>query len=109
VAAQRAAAGRAQRRKGLLIAGAASSLVAVDVGNQYLLPQAQYLPSALQGMSWSQVAAAMRNPNSPVARDIDGAANVITAAICKLTNGQPAGVCTSAGVSAAAGKLQASS
>jgi len=34
----------------------------------------------------------MRNPNSPVARDIDGAANVITAAICKLTNGQPAGV-----------------
>jgi hypothetical protein len=52
VAAQRAAAGRAQRRKGLLIAGAASSLVAVDVGNQYLLPQAQYLPSALQGMSW---------------------------------------------------------
>ena len=52
-------------------------------------------------MTWAQVAAAMRDPSSPVARDIDGAANIITAAICKLTHGQPASVCTSAGVRAA--------
>jgi hypothetical protein len=79
----------------------------LDIGNQYLLPQAQYLPSALQGMSWPQVAAAMRDPASPVARDIDGAANIITAAICKITNGQPGGACSSAGVTAAAGSLRA--
>jgi hypothetical protein len=83
------------------------SIPFVDIGNQYLLPQAQYLPSALQGMSWSQVATAMRTPSSPVAKDIDGAANIITAAVCKVTNGQPGGVCTSAGVTAAAGSLQA--
>lgn len=47
----------------------------------------------------------MRTPSSPVARDIDGAANIISAAICKLTNGQPASVCSSAGVTAAAGSL----
>jgi thiol-disulfide isomerase/thioredoxin len=82
------------------------SIPFVDIGNQYLLPEAQYLPSALSGMSWSQVAAALRTPSSPVAKDIDGAANIITASVCKMTNGQPGAVCSSAGVTAAAGSLQ---
>jgi hypothetical protein len=73
----------------------------VDIGNRYLVPQAQYLPSALANLSWAQVAAAMRNPSSPVGKDIDGAANMITAAICNLTHGQPPNVCTSPGVTAA--------
>jgi hypothetical protein len=47
----------------------------------------------------------MHNPASAVARDIDGAANIITAAICKETAGQPGGVCTSAGITRAAGSL----
>jgi hypothetical protein len=77
----------------------------VDIGNRYLVPQAQYLPSALAGLSWAQVAAAMRDPSSAVGKDIDGAANMITAAICQLTHGQPAGVCSSAGVAAASGSI----
>ena len=85
-----------------------SSIPFVDIGNRYFLPQVQYLPSALAGLTWTQVAAAMRDPSSAVAKDIDGAANVITAAICTLTHGQPAGVCHSAGVTAAAASLQAS-
>jgi hypothetical protein len=83
---------------------AGGSIPFVDIGNQYLTG-AQYVPSALQGMSWSQVAAAMRTPSSSVAQDIDGAANAITAAICKIANGQPGGVCSSAGVTAAARSL----
>jgi hypothetical protein len=47
----------------------------------------------------------MRDPSSAVAKDIDGAANVMTAAICTLTHGQPGGVCHAAGVTAAAGSL----
>jgi hypothetical protein len=43
----------------------------------------------------------MHDPSSAVGKDIDGAANMITAAICKLTHGQPSNVCTSAGVTAA--------
>jgi hypothetical protein len=81
------------------------SIPFVDIGNRYLLPQVQYDPAALAGLSWTQVAAAMHDPSSPVAKDIDGAANVITAAICGLTGGQPGGVCQSAGVKAAAGSL----
>jgi thiol-disulfide isomerase/thioredoxin len=81
------------------------SIPFVDIGNRYFLPQVQYVPSTLAGMSWTQIAAAMRDPSSPVAKDIDGAANMITAAICTLTHGQPAGVCQSAGVKAAAGSI----
>jgi thiol-disulfide isomerase/thioredoxin len=73
----------------------------VDIGNRYLVPEAQYIPSALAGLSWAQVAADMRDPSSPVGKDIDGAANMITAAICQLTHGHPASVCSSAGVRAA--------
>ena len=46
-------------------------------------------------MSWAQVAATLNDPSSPVAQAIDGTANYITAAICKMTgNKGPAGVCT---------------
>ncbi len=81
------------------------SIPFVDIGNRYLLPQVQFDPAALAGLSWTQIPAAMHDPSSPVAKDIDGAANVITAAICTLTHGQPGGVCQSAGVKAAAGSL----
>jgi uncharacterized protein DUF929 len=77
----------------------------LDIGNRYILPEVQYVPSALAGLTWTQIATAMHDPSSPIAKDIDGAANVITAAICSVTHGQPAGVCHSAGVQAAAASL----
>jgi hypothetical protein len=80
------------------------SIPFVDIGNRYFLPQVQYAPSDLGGMTWTQIAAAMRHPASTVAKDIDGAANVITADICAMTNGQPGSVCHSAAVQAAAGQ-----
>jgi thiol-disulfide isomerase/thioredoxin len=81
-----------------------NSIPFVDIANRYILPSVQYLPSDLAGMTWTQVAAAMHDPSSTVAKDIDGAANVLTAALCKVTTG-PAGLCTSAGVQAAANSL----
>jgi hypothetical protein len=82
-----------------------SAIPFVDIGNRYILPQVQYDPAALAGLTWTQVTAAMHDPSSPVAKDIDGAANIITAAICATTNGQPGDVCQSAGVKAAAGSI----
>jgi Domain of unknown function (DUF929) len=93
------------RQAALFAKYAGGSFPFVDIGNQYLVPEAQYLPSALAGLSWAQVAAAMRDPSSAVGQDIDGAADMITAAICKLTHGQPAAVCASAGVTAASGSI----
>jgi Domain of unknown function (DUF929) len=77
----------------------------LDIDNKYVDIGAQYLPSALAGMTWAQVAAALHDPSSAVAKDIDGAANTITAAICKATGGKPGNVCTSSAVTKASGAL----
>jgi Domain of unknown function (DUF929) len=77
----------------------------VDFGNQYLVIGAQYTPSTLSGLSWSQVAADVSNPSSAVAKDVDGAANAMTAAICKITHNADAAVCSSSAAQAGAGSL----
>jgi hypothetical protein len=84
---------------------AGDSFPFLDIANRYLLPATSYVPSALAGLTWSQVAADMHEPGSTVGRDIDGAANIIAAAICSATAGQPGGVCHSAGVARARGSL----
>lgn len=61
--------------------------------------------SLLLGKSQAQVAAALADPSSDVAKSVDGAANLISAQLCRLTGNQPAAVCTSSGVTAAAAKL----
>jgi hypothetical protein len=77
----------------------------LDIGNQYLDIGSQYLPTTLANLTWAQVAADIRNPSGSVAQGVDGAANSITAAICKITKDAPAAVCNSAGTKAGAGSL----
>jgi thiol-disulfide isomerase/thioredoxin len=77
----------------------------IDFGNKYVIKLPTYDPGVLAGMSWAQVAAALHNPSSAVAQGADGTANLITAAICKMTGGKPGNVCTSAGVVAASAHL----
>ncbi len=77
----------------------------IDFGNKYVLKLPSYDPATLAGMSWAQVAAALHNPDSPVAQGADGSANLFTAAICKMTGGKPGNVCTSAGVVSASAHL----
>jgi hypothetical protein len=54
-----------------------------------------YLPDVLSGMTWTAVADALAQASSPQAKAILGSANLITAAVCKLTADQPASVCSS--------------
>jgi thiol-disulfide isomerase/thioredoxin len=77
----------------------------IDFGNKYVIKAPIYDPAVLAGLTWAQVAAALHDPSSKVAQNVNGAANVITAAICKMTNGQPGNVCTSAGVVKASAHL----
>jgi hypothetical protein len=72
----------------------AGAIPFIDFGNKYLVHGAQYNPQVLQGMTWSQVAAALNDKTSAVGKGVDGAANMITAAICKLTKNTPSNVCT---------------
>jgi hypothetical protein len=74
----------------------AGSIPFVDFGNKYMSVGASYTPQVLAGLSWSQIATDLSNPSSAVAKGVDGTANYMTAAICKLTGNQPASACTSA-------------
>jgi thiol-disulfide isomerase/thioredoxin len=74
----------------------------IDIGGRYLISGASYDPGVLQGKTHEQIAAALSDPNSEIAKAVDGTANVVTAAICKITGNKPGNVCTSAGVTAAA-------
>jgi len=76
--------------------GSTGAIPFIDFGNKFLISGASYSPEVLQGKTWSEVAAALSDPASPISQGAVGAANSMTAAICKLTNNQPATACTPA-------------
>jgi hypothetical protein len=77
----------------------------VDFGNRYVISGASYNYQVLQGKTWAQIAADLQDPSTDIAQGADGAANQITAAICKLTSNQPATVCTSPLITSLQSKL----
>ena len=68
----------------------------IDFGNKYA--QVGNLspldPTMLDGLTWQQVATDLSNPSSSVGAALIANANYETAAICTLTNNQPATACT---------------
>jgi hypothetical protein len=77
----------------------------VDFGNKYVISGASYNYQVLQGKTWAQIAADLQDPSTDIAQGADGAANQITAAICKLTSNQPATVCASPLITSLQSKL----
>lgn len=78
-----------------------------DLGGAYAIAGASFDPGVLKGLTASQIASALRDPTDPVAKAVGGAANGITAALCKVTGGQPATVCEAPAVKAISGRLGA--
>lgn len=83
----------------------AGSIPFQDLGNRYLVSGTSYSPELLGGKTHAQIAAAIADPSTAIGKAVLASANVYTAALCKLTDGQPGDVCSSPGVTAAAGKL----
>lgn len=77
----------------------------VDVGNQFVDVGATVSPGLAQGLSWSQLAGSVHRPRMPAGQGIAASAEVFTAEICRVTGGQPAAVCGSAGVQDYASRL----
>jgi hypothetical protein len=75
---------------------------ALDVGGAWGFQGSGYDPVALAHETWSQIATSLAKPHNPIARVVDGLANLWTAAICEVTKGRPGSVCKSRGVRAAA-------
>ncbi len=83
------------------------SIPFLDIANRYLVTGSSFSPQVLQGLSRSQIAADLSNPDSAVAQAIDGTANDITAAVVAVTGNQPSSVGSSATIAAIAQKLGA--
>jgi hypothetical protein len=81
------------------------SIPFIDLGGKFVSSGASYSPELLAGKTQAEIAAALKDSSSPIAKAIDGSANLYTAALCKVTGNQPTAVCTSDAVTAAAGKL----
>jgi hypothetical protein len=73
----------------------------LDIAGAYAAVGASYDVAVLEGRTHRQIAAALSRPDDPVAQAVDGSANVLTALVCRATDGEPASVCTAAGVTAA--------
>ena len=82
----------------------------VDLGGVAIVHAAQYDPGVLGGSTRTpaQVAAAMKDPSTAIAKGVLGSANLLTATICGLTKNQPAAVCSSSAVRKAAAALPSS-
>jgi hypothetical protein len=74
------------------------SIPFVDIGNQTgnqyvtLNGGAQFQPSVFSG-NWTQIASQLNDPTTAVAKAVDGAANYLISAICKVDGGTPSSVC----------------
>ncbi|MDI3299337.1 MAG: DUF929 family protein [Bacillota bacterium] len=55
-------------------------------------------PEALQGKSWDAIASEVAQGRTATAKEVLAAANQMTAAICRVTGGKPAEVCSSPAV-----------
>ena len=66
----------------------------IDYGNKFMSVGASYNPAVLSGLTWAQIADDLHEPTSAVGKSVLGTANFATAAICSLTNDQPASACT---------------
>jgi hypothetical protein len=79
-----------------------NGLPGVDVGGDYAYLASGYDPGLLGKKSWATIAGGLAHANGKLARRIDGYANLLTAAFCKVTSGKPRHVCSSKGVKEAA-------
>jgi Domain of unknown function (DUF929) len=79
----------------------------LDFGNRYIVSGPSYDPAVLKGLTQQQIASSLADPTSPVAKAIDGGANVLTAAICGMTGEQPSSVCAASVIKSLKAKVDA--
>lgn len=77
----------------------------VDVANRATVTGGEFSPAVLQQLGAVDIATGLSDPRAPATQAIVAAANYLSATICEADGEQPARVCTSAGVRAAASAL----
>ena len=74
--------------------GGSGGIPFVDIANQYAVNCGAQSTLDLTGQNWTQVAPLLSSASNPTAQLIDGAANTLITAFCKVDGGLPATVCT---------------
>jgi hypothetical protein len=72
----------------------------INIGGSYVMSGSSFDPGLLKGKTRAEIVKAINDPSSEIGKAVVGNANVISAAICKVTGDKPADVCTSSGVKA---------
>jgi hypothetical protein len=80
----------------------AGTIPFVDFGNSYAITSSQFSPAVLRvggvvtaaPYNWTQIASQLNNSSSVFAQNVDGAANRIISAICKIDGNAPTSVCS---------------
>jgi hypothetical protein len=72
---------------------ASGSTPFLDFGGRAMLIGSGIPPEALAGLTWSQIAVGLRQPQSSPGLEILAAANTLTAEFCTLTGDRPATAC----------------
>ncbi len=70
----------------------------LSIADRYYMDGSAFSPDILIGKGWDDIAAALRDPTTPISRAIVGSADRMSAAICAVTQQQPAAVCSSPSV-----------
>lgn len=87
--------------------GQAGGIPFLDFGGRYIWSGAGYDPTAIQSMSWQQIAKAAAHPTTAVGKAIDGQANLLTATLCTMTNDKPSSTCSSSVIQGLEKKISA--
>jgi hypothetical protein len=74
--------------------GGSGGIPFVDIANEYAVNCGAQSTLDLSGQNWTQVAPLLSTSSNPTAQLIDGAANTLITAFCKVDGGLPATVCT---------------
>jgi len=77
----------------------------IGIADEYIISGATYDVGVLQDKTHAEIAAALSNPTNDISQGAIGAANAITAAVCKVTANQPTNACTTPAVTAIEAKL----
>jgi hypothetical protein len=77
----------------------------VDFGNKVFVSGPSYDPATLEGLTQDEISVKLTHPSDPVTQAIVGTASYLTAAVCSLTNQQPASACSASAVHSAATKM----
>jgi len=78
------------------------SIPFIDLGNQYVVVGSQFSPAVLRvgggttaaPYNWTQIAAQLDNSSSVIAQNVDGVANRLISALCKIDGDKPSSVCS---------------